>query len=182
MFFPIISFAALAVLATVTPAWANGDVIIAHQSRTFDVVSATHNGTLSVVVSKSQTIKLPSPFAEALIGDSKIADILPLTDHSIYILGKTIGSTSLAIVDENKQIVQIIQIEVTHDLDSLRAKLRENLPRSQVVVSSANGGVLLSGSVPDAVALNKAVTIAEKYALCSLYSASEPLGIVRAPG
>ena len=164
IFFSIISFAALAVLAMVTPAWANGDDSIAYQSRSFDVVSDAPTGTLSVVVSKSQTIKLPSPFAEALIGDNKIADILPLSDHSIYVLGKTIGSTSLAILDENKQVLQVIQIDVTHDLVSLRSKLREILPTSNIAVSSASGGVMLSGSVPDTIALNKAITIAEKYA------------------
>jgi len=121
-------------------------------------------GRMSVIVSKSRTVKLSSPYSEALIGDNKIADILPLTDHSIYVLGKAIGSTSLAILDGDKQILEVIQIEVTHNLDDLRLKLKENLPTANINVSSANGGVILSGTVRDTMTLNKAVTIAEQYA------------------
>ena len=129
--------------------------------------SGSHDATvgrLSVVVSKSRTVKLSSPYREALIGDNKIADVLPLTDHSIYVLGKAIGSTSLAILDGDKQILEVIQIDVTHNLDDLRSKLKENLPTANISVSSANGGVMLSGTVRDTMALNKAVTIAEQYA------------------
>ena len=160
---------ALALVSQFPSAWlnqasANGDRIVEENNSSYGMGHETRLENLSIIKSKSETVKLGRPYAEALIGDSKIADIIPLSDHSIYILGKSIGSTSLAILDENKQVIEIFQIEVTHDLDSLRTKLRDNLPRSVIKVSSANGGIMLSGTVPDTIALNKAVTIAEQYA------------------
>ena len=146
------------------PARANGDNIAHERPISFNATRTARVGNLSVVIAKSRTIRLAAPYTEALIGDNKIADILPLTDRSIYVLGKAIGSTSLAILDGNKQVIEVFQIEVTHDIDSLRLKLRENLPSSNIRVSTANGNIMLSGTVSDTIALNKAVTIAEQYA------------------
>ena len=151
-------------LVSTSSAWAEELNYDVDQSRPVAQSHEAPIGKLSVVVSKSETLRLSSPYSEALVGDNKIADILPLTDRSIYVLGKAIGSTSVAILDANKQIIEVIQIEVTHDLADLRSKLKENLPNAHIKVSSANGGVMLSGSVQDAISLNKAVTIAEQYA------------------
>jgi Flp pilus assembly secretin CpaC len=45
----------------------------------FDGVSKVHR--LRIPVDKSDTIRLEHPFAEVLVGDSEIADIIPLTNH-----------------------------------------------------------------------------------------------------
>ena len=37
--------------------------------------------------------------AKAMIGNDEVADILPLTDRSIYVLGKKMGTTSLTLFD-----------------------------------------------------------------------------------
>ena len=42
-------------------------------------------------VNKSQVLRSDRPFAKALIGNPEIADVLPLTDQSLYVLGKKIG-------------------------------------------------------------------------------------------
>ena len=54
-----------------------------------------HGGTLEVAVNKSQVVTADQPIARAMVGNAEIADIVPLTDRSVYVLGKTMGTTSL---------------------------------------------------------------------------------------
>ena len=119
---------------------------------------------ITVVAHKSSVVEIPRPYAQALIADEKIADLVPITDRLVYIVGKKVGSTSLVLIDPQKEVIASVNIDVTHNLADLRAKLRENLPRNRVRVSGANGRILLSGTVQDARAVKKALTIANQYA------------------
>lgn len=118
----------------------------------------------TVLVKKSQVIDVDRPYATALIAESEIADVVPLSDHSIYVVGKKVGSTRLTIVGENQSILRIVEVDVTPDVDDLRAKLKENLPDAQIHVDSINGGIMLSGVVRDAPTIERAVNIAKRYA------------------
>lgn len=119
---------------------------------------------VTVEIDKSHIVKLDIPYTEALVGNNKIADILPVTDRTIYILGKSMGATSLALLDDEKQVIGAIEIEVTPNMAGLRDKLRENLPGHAIKVSAVNGHILLSGSVSDTTVAAKAVAIARQYA------------------
>ena len=50
-------------------------------------------------VNKSQVLRSDRPYSKALIGNPDIADILPITDSSLYVLGKKTGTTSLTLYD-----------------------------------------------------------------------------------
>lgn len=119
---------------------------------------------LRVTVNKSQTIRIEKPFAEALVGNPEIADIIPLTDRTLYVLGKKIGGTRISIVDAEKKLLGVMEIEVSYDSVAINAQLKKSVPGSQITVTSVNGNILLTGYVPDAIALEKAVAIASQYA------------------
>lgn len=119
---------------------------------------------LSVLVKKSQVVEIGRPYATALIAEAEIADVVPLSDRSIYVVGKKVGSTRLTVVDQSQSIVRIIEVDVTPDVDDLRAKIRENLPNAGIRVDSINGGIMLSGAVRDAPTIERAVAIAKRYA------------------
>lgn len=53
---------------------------------------------------------------------------------------------------------------MTPDVSELRRRLKENLPDSNVRVSTVSGGILLSGALLDAPSIAKAVAIASRYA------------------
>ncbi len=151
-------------IAAVSSSHANGDE---HYSEQPAVQVSKHEGKISqatVVVNKASVIKLNEPYTETLVGNDKIADVLPLTNKSLYILGKSVGSTSLVVLDSAKRVQRIIEVEVTHDLVGLKKRLGENLSKSNIRISSVNGKILLSGTVQDSVALDKAMAIANQYA------------------
>ena len=119
---------------------------------------------MRIPVNKSDTIRLERPFTEALVGDSEVADVIPLTNQSLYVLGKKVGATRLTILDESKNVMGIIEIEISYDVVGIKAQIVDALPQARVKVNSMNGRIVLSGLVPDAPTLERAVSIAEQFA------------------
>jgi len=52
-----------------------------------------HAGEFVVPINKSQVLKVDQPFTELLIGNPEIADVVALTNQSVYVLGKQLGTT-----------------------------------------------------------------------------------------
>lgn len=126
-------------------------------------ISSSRNALVKVAKGKPQTIKTNTPFYEIVIGDPAIANVTPLTDRSFYVLGNELGTTGIALFDENKQLVGTVDVEVTLDTKGLAGTIREAVPGSNIKVGSANGRIVLSGSATDAVAAEKAKGIAARY-------------------
>ncbi len=118
---------------------------------------------LQLILNKSETVKISEPYETALISNEEIADVVPLSDQLIYVLGKKIGTTRLTVLDGQKRITGIVEIEVTYDLGNIQKELKKLLPKTSISVRSLNGNVLLSGTVPDAVTLKRAITFAERF-------------------
>ena len=96
-----------------------------------------------------------------MIGAPEIADILPMSDRSLYVQAKKIGTTNISIFNSSMKVVGVIDIEVTPDTKNLRDKIDASTNDSGVRVSSINGQVVLSGEVRDAVAADRAVSVAK---------------------
>ncbi len=127
---------------------------------------ATNKGVVSkatVTVKKSRVVEVPRPFSTALIAEAEIADVVPISDRAIYIVGKKVGATRLTIVGEDQRVLQIVEVDVTPDLEDLRAKLKENVPEADIRVSAVAGGIMLSGTARDAPEIEKAINIARRY-------------------
>jgi pilus assembly protein CpaC len=145
--------------AALTPHWpapaaANADTI---------QVSSARATALKIAKGKPKTIRTSTPFYEIVIGDPEIANVNPLTDRSFYILGNELGTTGIALFDENRQLVGTIDVEVTLDTERLASTIRESVPGSNIKVTTANGRLVLSGSATDAVAAERAQKIAARF-------------------
>lgn len=114
-----------------------------------------------VAVNKSRTIHLARPFASTMIGSSDIIDVLPLSDRSLYVLGKKIGTTNLSILNEMNKLVSVVDVEVTVDTANLQEKIQSSIGTRGIRVSSTNGQVILTGQAPDAVAADRVVLLAK---------------------
>ena len=127
-------------------------------------ISSTKNASIKIAKGKPRTIKTNVPFYEIVIGDPEVANVNPLTDDSFYVLGNNLGTTGIALFDENKQLVGTVDIEVTLDTERLASTIRDSVPGGEdIKVSSANGRVVLSGSADDQVAADKASKIATNF-------------------
>mgnify|MGYP000570661317 CR=1 FL=1 len=94
---------------------------------------------LKVVAGRSETFRLSVPFGEILVGDPETADINALSDRTLYVLGKKLGTTNITLFDESKNLLAVIDVEVTHDLSGLREALKQAVPGSRLKVRSVNG-------------------------------------------
>lgn len=159
----LLAAAFLFAVAEVRPVHAEGRQVEAGPS---GKARRSYNGVvkrISVLVKKSQVVEVDRPYATALIAESEIADVVPLSDHSIYVVGKKVGATRLTMVGEDQSVLRIVEVDVTPDVDDLRAQLRENLPEAGIRATSINGGIMLSGAVHDAPTIERAVAIAKRY-------------------
>src|SRR6266851_373936 len=116
---------------------------------------------ISVTLFKSRTIRMDQPFATAIVGAPEIADVLPMSDRSLYIQGKKVGTTNLSVFDSGMRVVAVLDIEVTPDTGNLREKIGASTGAGGIRVSSSNGQVVLSGEARDAVAADRAVSVAK---------------------
>ena len=128
------------------------------------VAEGIHAGELDVPVNKSQVLRADRPYAKALIGNPEIADVLPLTDDSLYVLGKKAGTTSLTLYDNANHLIAVVDVVVGPDVISLKRQLSELMPAGDIGARISNDSVILQGIVPNAVAADRAVQIAETYA------------------
>ncbi len=127
-------------------------------------LSGDRVGRLQIVHGQSESIRVDVPFAEIVVGDPETADVNPLTDQTLYVLGRKLGLTNVALFDAQKKLVGVIDVEVTHDLDGLRRALRNSMPNSAIKVKSINGRILLEGMVASAPAAEKAMALASEFA------------------
>jgi len=149
-----------AVVAALLVANAVGE---AQAQRLLTVSGARRTAAVSVAVGKTEDLRVDSPFNEITVGDSEVADVTPLTDRSLSILGKKIGTTRVSIYGEEKRLVGIFDVEVSYDVSRLAVELR-HITGGGIRVASVNGRIMLSGMSPDASTLDKAVVIARQFA------------------
>ena len=123
-----------------------------------------HAGEFIVAINKSQILKLDVPFTNISIGNPKIADVLALTDRTMYILGKGLGSTSLTIFGPKRKLIAVADLIVTYDIEGIKARLHELLPAEKLEVRTVGDSVFLGGYVSTAGTAEKAMKIASRFA------------------
>ncbi len=133
-----------------------------HAQQNIVLANPVHSAQVRVTVGKTEDIRTDQNFANITVGDPDIADVSPLTDHSLSILGKKIGTTRVTVYDADHKPVGIFDVEVSYDISRLAAEIG-HFTGGGIKVSSINGRILLSGTSPDAATLDKAVQIAGQF-------------------
>src|SRR5688500_19378884 len=150
--------AAVALALFVTP------MAAAQRVTAVDAVEGVHGGELVIAVNKSQVLRVDRPFAQALIGNAEIADVLPLTNRSLYVLGKAQGTTSLTLYDARRNLIAVIDVVVGPDVIGLRRQLSDLIPNEEIGARISNSSVVLTGIVSSSPAAERAVQIARTFA------------------
>jgi pilus assembly protein CpaC len=139
---------------------------------------------LKVPIFKSKNLTMKQTVSRVSIGNDKIADILILRSKELYIVGKKLGTTNLMVWDEEDKLVDIINLEVTHDLNSLRQRLYHYLPGEDIGVETSQGQLVLSGQSSSLAKMNTALELARGYAdaASSIKGKSEVLNMISIGG
>jgi len=132
-------------------------------SQAITVMDGELHNTRHVVVPqfKSKTIRFDRPFQSTVVGSTDVADVLPVSDRTIYVQGKKIGTTNIAVFDKDKSLIAILDVEVAVDTQSLTAQIRSGTGGRGIQVASNNGQIILTGVAANAVMADRAVSIAK---------------------
>ena len=132
------------------------------QDKVASIADHARTSTVTVTVGKTEDVRTDQGLAKITVGDPDIADVSPLTDHSLSILGKKIGTTRVTVYDGDKKPVGIFDVEVAYDISRLASEI-DRFTGGGIKVASINGRIMLSGMAPDAATLDKAVEIAREF-------------------
>lgn len=133
-------------------------------AETVRVIRSNTESILNVPMNRAVVVESEVPFAELSIANPSIADISSLSDRTIYVLGKTPGTTTLTILDGNGQLITNVDVRVAPDLTEFKERLRQVLPGEKIDVRSANDGIVLSGTVSGTAKMQRALDLAQRYA------------------
>jgi pilus assembly protein CpaC len=155
----------VAAIAALASAWMVSPLAVdsANAQRVVQISGAKRTVTVLVPAGKTEDLRIDAPFTDITVGDPEVADVTPLTDRTISVLGKKVGTTRVTVYAEDRRQVGILDIEVTYEVSRLATEIARIAGRG-IKVSSVNGRIMLSGEAPDAVALDRAVTIARQFA------------------
>ncbi|BCG97037.1 type II and III secretion system protein family protein [Mesorhizobium sp. 131-2-1] len=145
----------LAALSLLSPAAHAAD-------RSIDVSTPTIH-RIFVPVSQSVTLQVNSTLGDIAVGDEKIADAQPMTDRTLYVIGKSTGTTTINLFSEDKRTLGTIQVEVGLDVSDMAQAIRQVAPRARIEIGSINGKIRLSGHVKDGATLASIMEVAQQY-------------------
>ncbi len=103
-------------------------------------------------------------FSDIMVADAGVADVVVLTDRSFHLMGKTSGKTNIMLYDNQKRLIDIVDVSVGYDVAALKKSLFETFPGERIEVRPMAGGIYLSGKVSGAPVAERAVKIAQRYA------------------
>ncbi len=127
-------------------------------------ISPTQRTTqVLVALGKSENVRTSTGFVDVVVGDPEIADVMPLTNQTLSVLGRKVGLTRISVYGEGKQLVGVFDVEVSHDTAAIAGAIRTQYPESKIRVSTVNGRIMLSGVAPDAVTLDKVLQFAKQF-------------------
>lgn len=115
---------------------------------------------VKVIINKSRTFKINRAFSSIVAGSPKIAEVRSLSDHLIYIRGKQTGTTNVILFDSSMKQIGIIDVEVALDTGSLQHEIWSSTGTRGIRVSTSQDQVVLSGMAADAVAAERAMSLA----------------------
>ena len=151
--------AALAVLMGMV---ALGVTPAAAQTVTYDL-KTTSVMRVNLPVSQAVTVIISDAVGKIVSADPLIADAQPITDRSLYLVGKAFGTTTVSLFSEDGAPVGLLAVEVGADVSDIAQSIRAAVPSGNVKVSTVNGRVRLSGTVPDTNTMDRVLAIVAQY-------------------
>jgi len=71
-------------------------------------------------------------FSDIMVADAGVADVVVLTDRSFHLMGKTSGKTNIMLYDNQKRLIDIVDVNVGYDVAALKKSLFETFPGERI--------------------------------------------------
>ncbi len=114
-------------------------------------------------IGKSTLLKLPDPVTNRTLGNPNVAQAMLVSPETLYLLGVSVGTTNM-ILQGKRGNCSVIDVSVTMDPGGLMNTYQELMPEEKDIrVTAAADSLVLSGTVSDAIAVARAVELAQAY-------------------
>lgn len=118
---------------------------------------------LSLQLGRSTMLRLPEQVANRSVGNPGVVQALLVAPDTLYIAGLDVGTTNM-IVQGRSGTCSMVDITVAMDPAALQATLATVMPEERgIKVTAAADALVLSGTVSDGAAANRAVELANAY-------------------
>ena len=115
--------------------------------------------TVNLVLGQSRRIHLDHDATTVLVASPDIADVQLLAPDVLYVIGKGIGRTSVAVLHDDERIEERI-VAVALDLEPLRTVLAGASDLRGVRARRLSRGIALTGGVDSAASVDRALRLA----------------------
>lgn len=132
------------------------------QTITYDI-STTSVMRINLPVSQAVTVVVSDVVGKIVAADPNIADAQPITDKSLYLVGKSFGTTTVNLYSASGAPVGLLAVEVGADTADMARSIRDAVPSARVKVASVNGRIRLGGTVTDEQSMQKVLEIVAQY-------------------
>lgn len=120
-------------------------------------------GHLLLQTGKSQLLHLPDGVVNRSVGNPDIVQAMLIAPDTLYLLGRDVGTTNM-IIEGKSGRCSVLDVEVGVDAAGVQATLVALMPEEKDIrVSAAADSLVLSGTVEDASALQRAAELAGAY-------------------
>jgi pilus assembly protein CpaC len=175
---PLIACFSTLLAFTATPGWAQQRqprAAVTPEARTATVPERTTTvslergvqagSSLVLPLNKSRVMRVSSAIGKIATGNADIVDVVALTDRSFYVLGKGLGTTNIALYGTDQELLAVVDVSVTIDVDGVRAALRSLLPGERIEVRPVNDTISLGGVMSSAAKTHQALEIAQRFSV-----------------
>lgn len=111
----------------------------------------------------TQVINLKQAAGQVLLTDPKIADVQLVTPSTLYVYGRSPGSTEIVVTGQDMQTAYRYEIQVVSDYRELENLIHGFVPNNKIKVHSVPDGLLLQGSVESAKQAEDIRSLAQRY-------------------
>lgn len=119
--------------------------------------------SLNIPVDGAEVIKFDQGVAEVFIANPEVADVQLSDKHTLYVFGKSVGSTKLFAMDSKGKEVLNTDVNVSYNLDNLKELITSFDPYELVEVKCIPGGILLEGPVDSPAIAENIRELADKF-------------------
>ena len=122
------------------------------------------SGNIELSANKSMVLQSDTVIGHTMIASSDIADIVPMTDRSVYLLGKKKGTTSITFFDKQQNLLGVFDLNVSHNLNELKRGIQAIAPGEAIEVRQNGDTVIISGTASTPEVASQIVELAERHA------------------
>ena len=115
--------------------------------------------SLALILGQSRRLHLDHDASSVLVASPEVADVRLLAPDVVYVIGKGVGRTSVAVLDDDERVEEWV-VSVVLDLAPLRSVLTGEPDLGEVRARRLARGVALTGEVDSAAAADRALRLA----------------------